>query len=155
VTTKLAEMYLDYRFPERSGDERCFREHLMGPWHVLIVNNNGGRELVDTLLDWGIKVTSCQTIAQARMVLSRQSVSQVFCNATLPDGSYRDLVKTARLLQPETRVVVLVPQNSAENIFQEAIQAGAFDSIPSPVRRPEVQWEVVQAMRKSSQKDAA
>ena len=127
----------------------------MGPWNVLLVTDDCGTDLVDTLLDWGIEVTCCRTLAQARFILSRHSVSQVFCSATLPDGSYRDLVRTAKIIQPETRVVVLVPQNSGEHVFKEAIQAGAFDSIPCPARRPEVQWEVVQAMRKSSEPKAA
>lgn len=127
----------------------------MGPWNVLLVTDDSGTDLVDTLLDWGIRVTCCPTIAQACLILSRQSVSQVFCSASLPDGSYQNLVRMAKIIQPETRVVVLVPQDSRDHVFREAIEAGAFDSIPCPASRPEVQWEVVQAMRKSSEPKAA
>ena len=127
----------------------------MGPWNVLIVGNADGSHLVETLQDWGIKVTRCRTIAKARTILSHQPVSQIFCNDTLPDGTGRDLVRTAKRIQPQTRVVVLVPRGSAQRVFQDATEAGAFDAIPSPVRRPEVQWELVQAMRQSSAEKAA
>jgi DNA-binding NtrC family response regulator len=127
----------------------------MGRWNVLLVTDDSGTDLADSLLDWGIKVTCCRTITQALSILARQSVSQVFCSADLPDGSYRNLVKIAKLMQPETRVVVLVPEGSGERIFKEALEAGAFDTIPYPASRPEVQWEVVQAMRESSEPKAA
>ena len=127
----------------------------MAPWNVLIVSNSDTSGLVHALLDWGVKVSCCRTIAQARKVLSREPVSQVFCNVRLPDGSYRDLVRIAKGTRPETRIVVLVPQHSRERIRQEASQAGASATLATPARRPDLQWEVLEAMRKSSQAKAA
>jgi DNA-binding NtrC family response regulator len=127
----------------------------MAPWNVLVVSNSRTADLVHALLDWGVKVYCCRTIAQARKVLAREPVSQVFCNARLPDGSYRDLVRIAKVSRPEARVVVLVPQHSRERIRQEATQAGASATLRTPARRPEVQWEVLEAMRKSSPAKAA
>lgn len=123
----------------------------MGPWTVLIVDDVDGHRIADLLLDWGIEVLHCGTIHEAREVLSAQPVSQVFCKASLPDGSYRDLVRIAKAVQPQSRVVVLIPRNSGQRTFQEVIESGAFDSIPAPPSRPDVQWEVLHAMRQGSE----
>lgn len=127
----------------------------MGQWKVLLVTNDRAAAIADALLDWGIEIVRCSTVSQARDILSHQSISQIFCDADLPDGSFKDMVEIARKASPEPRIIVLVPQNSRESIFREAIEAGAFDSIPSPASRPEVQWEIVQAMRKDSDTKAA
>ena len=121
----------------------------MSAWKVLIVADTEIGTITDTLLDWGIHVIHCRRVSEASKVLREQKVAQIFCNAKLPDGSYRNVVAIARAVQPEARVVVLMPKGSAEHNFQEAIEAGAFDTIPSPAGRPDVQWEVLQAMRGS------
>ena len=122
----------------------------MSAWKVLIVDDTKNGTITDTLLDWGIHLIQGRSVHEVRKILREETVAQIFCNANLPDGGYRDVVAIARSVQPETRVVVLIPNGSAEHSFQEAIQAGAFDSIPSPAGRPDVQWEVVQAMRGSA-----
>ncbi|HET7439736.1 MAG TPA: hypothetical protein VFJ47_00420 [Terriglobales bacterium] len=127
----------------------------MEHWKVLLVTKDRGAVIADTLLDWGIKMVRCSTVSQARQILSRQAISQIFCDAHLPDGNFRDVVEIARMASQEPPIVVLIPQNSGESTFLEAIEAGAFDSISSPVSRPEVQWEIVQAMRKASHTQAA
>lgn len=124
-------------------------------WKVLIVADTESDTITDTLLDWGIAVIHCRSVREARQSLEKQQVAQVFCQAKLSDGTYRDIVGIAKSTQPEPRVVVLIPKESQEHSFQEAIRAGAFDGIPSPVRRPEVQWEVLQAMRASLQEKVA
>jgi DNA-binding NtrC family response regulator len=141
--------------PDAASKNRGYPEEAVSEWKVLIVAENENGTITDTLLDWGIQVIHCRNLREARKILREQSVSQVFCNANLPDGSYRDLVGMVKSVQPESRVVVLIPHHSADRSFQEAIQAGAFDSIPSPVGRRDVQWEVLQAMRKSSHGKAA
>jgi len=123
----------------------------MAPWTVLIVDDVDGDSIADSLLDWGIEVMHCGTIHEARQVLLARPVSQVFCKASLPDGSYRELVRIARAIQPQSRVVVLIPRNSGQRTFQEVIESGAFDSIPAPPTRPDVQWEVLHAMRQGSE----
>jgi len=123
----------------------------MAPWTVLIVDDIDSDSIADSLLDWGIEVVHCATIHEARQVLSAQPVSQVFCKASLPDGSYRELVRMVKAAQPRSRVVVLIPRNSGQHTFQEVIESGAFDSIPAPPSRPDVQWEVLHAMRQGSE----
>ena len=123
----------------------------MAPWTVLIVDDIDCDSIADSLLDWGIEVVHCATIHEARQVLSAQPVSQVFCKASLPDGSYRELVRIVKAAQPRSRVVVLIPRNSGQHTFQEVIESGAFDSIPAPPSRPDVQWEVLHAMRQGSE----
>jgi DNA-binding NtrC family response regulator len=120
-------------------------------WKVLIVADPENDTITDTLLDWGIGVIHCRSVREARESLEEQQVAQVFCQAKLSDGTYRDVVGIAKSTQAEARVIVLIPKESPEHSFQEAIRAGAVDGIPSPVRRPQVQWEVVQAMRASLQ----
>ena len=123
----------------------------MSTWRVLIVGGNENGTIRDALLDWGIHVMQCRSVREARKILREQKVPQVFCNAKLPDGSYRDVVDIARSVQPEPRVVVLMPKGSAEHSFQDAMKAGAFDTLPSPAGRPDVHWEVLQAMRENAQ----
>jgi DNA-binding NtrC family response regulator len=138
----------------RTQHQKSPPEEIMSAWSVLVVSDTENGTISDTLLDWGIHVTRCRRVSEANKILGQQTVAQVFCDAKLPDGNYRDVVARARSVQPETRVVVLLPNGSAEHSFQEAKLAGAFDSIPSPVGRPDVQWEVLQAIRESSQRRA-
>lgn len=123
----------------------------MGAWKVLIVADTESGTITDALLDWGISVVHCRSVREARQILAEQQVPQIFCQVKLSDGSFRDVVGIAQSTQPKARIVVLIPKESAEHNSQEAIRAGAFDSIRSPVRRPEVQWEVLQGMRESLQ----
>ena len=108
----------------------------MSAWRVLVVGDTENGTINDTLLDWGIHVIRCRRVSEGSKILGEQAVAQIFCDAKLPDGDYRDVVARARSVQPETRVVVIMPNGSAEHSFQEAKLAGAFDSIPSPAGRP-------------------
>lgn len=71
----------------------------------------------------------------------------VLCDETLPDGTYRDVLKLLGHKLCHTRVVVMSSSSDLDDFYREAQPLGAFDVIASPCRRTEVQWIVIRAVR--------
>jgi DNA-binding NtrC family response regulator len=55
-----------------------------------------------------VNVFGAATLAEAREVLSEQSISVVFCEARVSDGRYLDLLTFARAKQPSIQFVVML-----------------------------------------------
>lgn len=69
----------------------------------------------------------CAKFDEARIFLTKQKFSVVFCHETLPDGDFRGVVAAAN----PTPVVVL--SRFAEwDHYLDALRAGAFDYIACP-----------------------
>ena len=64
-------------------------------WNVLIVSSHleNGRALMRILDGLPVNAIVSRTLAQAQEVLARQEVHIVFCDDSLPDGTYRDFCR--------------------------------------------------------------
>jgi DNA-binding NtrC family response regulator len=100
--------------------------------------------LTGVLKDWDLEPLSVTTVKEAQTALDGQDLALVLCEGQLPDGSFRDLLDTATSRKPPLRVVVLA---RGEKDYVDAIRLGAFDAIPAPFRRSDVQWMMIQALR--------
>jgi DNA-binding NtrC family response regulator len=115
-------------------------------WKILIACSDRAwaQTLCDILGAWGAQVICTDTIREAKTILGEQAMSVVFCEQNLADGSFHVLLGTLASRTPPVRLVAMV--HDAEE-HCEALRSGAFDAIPIPCRRSEVQWMVVNALR--------
>jgi DNA-binding NtrC family response regulator len=113
---------------------------------VLIICSDGQccQKLTDILAVWPMVVTTARSMAEALKILEEQVVSLVFCEETLADGNLCDLLNVATSRQPPIRVIVLFQD---ETRYTKVMESGAFDAIPMPCRRSEVQWMVIHALQ--------
>jgi DNA-binding NtrC family response regulator len=86
------------------------------------------------------------TIGTALEALQKGSYGLAFCDKTLPDGTYRDLLAAIRLSKTRARVVV-TSHHADWDEYLEAMRLGAFDVIAVPFRPTDVEWMVIQAKR--------
>lgn len=119
-------------------------------WRVLIISGGMNLELVrNAMSQWALEAVSCSSLQEARALLPDSTLSVVFCEETLPDGTYLDVL--ALLGRPiKTRVVVISPSSHVEEKYEEAIRSGAFEVIASPSRTSDVQWVLIRAIQEES-----
>lgn len=94
------------------------------------------------------------TIRDARELLGSRSLSMVFCEERLSDGSYCDLLRDVRATWPETGFVVLLCTGEREEYLQ-AMRLGAQEVLRSPLRPTDVDLVLIQAMKESDRKEMA
>jgi two-component system response regulator PilR (NtrC family) len=92
------------------------------------------------------------TIRDARELLGSRSLSMVFCEERLSDGSYCDLLRDVRATWPETGFVVLLCTGEREEYLQ-AMRLGAQEVLRSPLRPTDVDLVLIQAMKESDRKE--
>ena len=89
---------------------------------------------------------SCAALQQAEEVLARQTVALVFCDESLSDGSFRELLDGVKREKTSPKVVVAIRTGDWKE-YLEAMQLGAFDAIRCPLRETEIENVVARAMR--------
>jgi DNA-binding NtrC family response regulator len=94
------------------------------------------------------------TTRDARELLGSRSLSMVFCEERLSDGSYCDLLRDVRATWPETGFVVLLCTGEREEYLQ-AMRLGAQEVLRSPLRPTDVDLVLIQAMKESDRKEMA
>ena len=82
-----------------------------------------------------------------------ETLSLIFCEDTLSDGTYRDILRSPGKAI-KTRLVV-ISEVSDDQKYNEAKQLGAFDVISSPCRRSDIQWMVIRAIQEESRHSGA
>jgi DNA-binding NtrC family response regulator len=123
-------------------------------WTVLIVSSR--TENRDVLLHifegLPIHTSVARTLQEARAVFSGSSIDVVFCDESLPDGSYRALLEA--LAETEQRsirfVVTLVTGEWHE--YLEAMRLGATDVLRCPLQSIEVELVLIRAVRERDQR---
>lgn len=90
----------------------------------------------------------CSSLQEALGALPDATLSLIFCEDKLEDGTYVDLLRT--LGKPMKTRVVVISQAEDDEKYNEAIELGAFDVISSPCRPSDVQWMVIRAIQEES-----
>jgi len=108
------------------------------------------REFVRNAMNqWAMEAVSCSSLQEARDLLPDSTFSLIFCEETLPDGTYLDVLNIqGKALK--TRVVVISDMSHVEEKYQQAMDLGAFEMIASPCRASDVQWVVIRAIQEES-----
>jgi DNA-binding NtrC family response regulator len=111
---------------------------------VLVVGSDPEchRILADVLGRWGVQGLFASTISDARKTLLEQSIGLVFCESRLPDGGFTDLLDAAASRTFPLRLVAILHDG---NEYANAIRLGAFEAIPVPCQRSDIQWVIIQA----------
>ena len=123
---------------------------------VLIVScrPENRKTLVRALDELSINCYVAPTIRDARELLGSRSLSMVFCEERLSDGSYCDLLRDIRATWPETGFVVLLCTGEREEYLQ-AMRLGAQEVLRCPLRPTDVDLVLIQAMKESDRKEMA
>lgn len=103
------------------------------PISILVVsseirNRNSLRDVLDRE---GCKTIYVSTVGEYKEMFANQNVDLVFCDHSLADGTYRDILAMMRLRSPCVRLVVTSRLADWEE-YLEALDNGAFDLIASP-----------------------
>jgi DNA-binding NtrC family response regulator len=101
--------------------------------------------LLGVIKDYGLEASAVRNVHQARTHLQQPDLSLVLCESSLPDGGFRDLFDASAFRTSPLRFVVLVRD---EEDYSEAMRLGAFEAIPIPCRRSDVQWTMIHALSK-------
>jgi len=117
------------------------------PRRVLVVSTREDRDNVTSALSrWAIDPVCCSSVSEVCALLPNACPSIIFCEETLADGTYRELLRELSK-STKTRLVVISRAADCEDTYNEAITLGAFDMIASPCRRSDVQWIAIRAMQ--------
>lgn len=118
-------------------------------WNILVASARleNRRALIRILDGLPVNVIASSTLSQARDVLTRQEVHLVFCDDSLPGGTYRDLFSAPTIRKP--RFVVTMESSELEG-DQEASE-GAFALLRCPIQPTDVELIVIRVARELQQ----
>jgi DNA-binding NtrC family response regulator len=124
------------------------------PRRVLAVSVSEDRDPVTSAMShWAIDPKYCTSVSEARELLPNVRPCVIFCEETLADGTYRDLLRQlSKSAKP--RLVVISLAADCDDTYNEAISLGAFEIIASPCRRSDVQWIAIRAMQDEVRRSA-
>ncbi|MCC7176088.1 MAG: hypothetical protein IT159_12915 [Bryobacterales bacterium] len=106
------------------------------------------RTLAPILEAMGLPFSHVTQLALAKDLLETGVFGAVLTEATLPDGTWRDMVGVTA--QIKRKVTVVVTDLLADARFWvEALESGAYDLLPKPFSREEVQWVMANAVARS------
>jgi DNA-binding NtrC family response regulator len=107
----------------------------------------------NALSNWAIEPVCCSSLQEARGFLPDETFSLIFCEDTLSDGSYRDILRPPG--KPMKTRVVVISEISDDQKYNEAKQLGAFDVVSSPCRQSDIQWIVIRAIQEETKHSGA
>jgi DNA-binding NtrC family response regulator len=117
-------------------------------WDVLVActDMRNRNALIHMLEGMSVNVFSCSTLSQAHELLSKQKIELVFCDESLSDGSFRDLLHGHHTWHCRPHIVVIFHLGEWAE-YMEAVQLGVFDVISFPLHSTDVELAVIRAIR--------
>jgi DNA-binding NtrC family response regulator len=113
-------------------------------WSALIVSASiENRKALLRILD-GLPVDTfvAATIGQAQEVLSCHSIEVIFCEESLPDGSYRQFLEPPTAKNKLKRIVVMLRTGEWDE-YLEAMRLGVTDVLRCPLQPIEVELVLI------------
>ena len=104
--------------------------------------------LVEILAQCGLEPLIAADTSEIAAVLGGRPVHLVFCEDSLPEGGYREVLRITKAIGSGVPVVVCSPLGELDR-YLEAMELGAFDFVAPPYRRAEVE-AIVNAVRRDS-----
>src|SRR5260370_11156185 len=104
------------------------------------------RVLNEVLQKEGSEPFCAARVSECKEALQTQTVSLIFCDRRLSDGSYRDVIAAIRASRQHARIVV-TSRLADWDEYLDALHHGAFDLIASPCQPTDVLWAIVPARR--------
>ena len=123
------------------------------PPRILVVDDEPNLiDLVDDVVGKKIpcKLVKARTLAEARKVLSTQSIELLVADVCLPDGQGTDLLTTLREHQPNASAIVITGKPSMDGAIT-AIREGAIDFLPKPFTADNLIARVTKALERQKE----
>ena len=122
-------------------------------WRALIVSASveNRKALLRILEGLPVDTFIAATIEQAQEVMSRHSMDVIFCEESLPDGSYRQFLEPATARSK--RFVVMLRTGEWDE-YLEAMRLGVTDVLRCPLQPIEVELVLVGLGRDRARQDA-
>jgi DNA-binding NtrC family response regulator len=141
-----------------TNESLAHESNATSPFEIAVVSSDPALrcQVADVLVALGIDPVRLSTLRECERLLAERHVGLVFCAPRLADGNYQDFL-AAYTTSVRPRMVV-TSRTADWDEYKEAMQCGAFDMIPVPCRRNDVEWLVIQAKRAERQvkaRDAA
>jgi two-component system, NtrC family, response regulator PilR len=108
----------------------------MVSWIQVVVasSNTGTKEpLAKILREFGLASLIAVSVSEVRNILLQRTVHVVFCDESLPEGGFREVLGLVKTTKPQVQVVVSSQLGELEE-YLEAMNLGAFDFIAPPYR---------------------
>jgi DNA-binding NtrC family response regulator len=119
-------------------------------WQVVVASSDleRRRSVEGLLAGLDVDPISGSTMSECREILAHENIQLVFCDRSLSDGDYRDLLVAAarKSTKRNVRVVLMSAIVGAED-YQNAKLSGVFEVITTPCKKSDVEWMVIQAKR--------
>lgn len=115
---------------------------------ILVVDDElSMRQFLELLLSKeGYAVTCAENGTAANKLLEKEFYDLILCDIRLGDISGLDVLRKAKLLRPNTIVIMISAFATAENAVQ-AMNDGAFDYLPKPFNNNELKQTIAKALK--------
>jgi DNA-binding NtrC family response regulator len=104
------------------------------------------RELGGILSRFGVQPAYSSTVQETKQILATRPVSLVFCEETLADGSFRDVLRALKARRAAVPVVISKSHDDWDN-YLEALRLGAFEYLVGPFNSSDIEMLVRYAHR--------
>ena len=98
------------------------------------------------LNECGYEARSVRTCCQGLAMLRKLTVPIVICDASLPDGSWRDLLRAAEMDRSSPALIV-TSRLADDRLWAEVLNLGGYDLLAKPLQSQEVTRAVGSAWR--------
>lgn len=122
-------------------------------WQIVVASSDleSRRRVMEILRKQGLDCIGSSTIAQCREILAQDVSGLIFCDRSLADGGYRDLLAASDCRSTRGKLVRIVLMSSAVDSeeYHSAKSSGLFEVIASPCKPTDVEWMVIRAKREA------
>lgn len=120
------------------------------PIPILVVSSEfkNRHALRDILNREGWKTICASTVSECEEVFVTRNIDLVFCERSLTDGTYRDILAITRSRRQSVRLVV-TSRLADWDEYLEALHEGAFDLIASPAQTADIVRVINQTQREA------
>jgi DNA-binding NtrC family response regulator len=92
------------------------------------------------------RLNTFETVAGVKAFIRRTRVPVMLTEATLPDGTWRDLLQATEDLRPRP-LVIITCKSPDHRLWAEALSCGAYDVLAQPFDIREVNYVISSAWR--------
>jgi len=97
--------------------------------------DHGRLRKILTATTWRLR--TAETYTQALAVLQRDRPAILLCEASLPDGSWKDILSQIAAF-PDVPLLIVVSGNADERLWSEVLNLGGYDVLSKPLEDEEV-----------------
>jgi DNA-binding NtrC family response regulator len=116
-----------------------YRSDLQARFSVLLASGEGQDHtcLQEMLAGTNWNVCNAETCTQALALLRRERPAVLLCDASMPDGNWKDILShIADAADPP--LLVVISKHADGHLWSEVLNLGGYDLLSKPLRKDEV-----------------